>query len=429
MIGSLLFQVLTNFLGLLIVPLSLAYIDKEKYGIWINASIMVTWLQNMNFGMGYGMQNRVAEAMAKDDKIAAREFVSITYKYSLLITLFMLFAGLIAGNFINWNGLFNTSLHASELKAITFIAFICFLVYFLSANLIPLLNSFKKTSVPKFYGLLINIVTILLLLLISRFSNNNLVLAALVLAIPAPLIYLGGNLYYFYNSFSFLRPQWIMPDKKKVQQVFVLGVKFFAMQLTTLIIFQSGTFIVTQTLGPDEVTPFNLINRYFYFLYFIFNIALTPFWSAFTEAYVKKEFDWIRKSLKILFIGAGAAAFITLIMLWLSFYIIPVWSRYSFPIGNYRLLLYTTAIFTVLLFFSSIVSIFLNGISKLKIQLITQLFMAAIVVPLSLLFIKQMGMGAAGVNLAIIISQVIYIIVCGRYMYLLISREMTASVN
>jgi O-antigen/teichoic acid export membrane protein len=101
-VSSLFYQFLTNLLGLLVVPLSLSYLNKENYGIWINASLIVSWLQNMNFGMGFGMQNHVAESIAKDDEPTAREYVSITYKYSTLIAAGMLAVASVCLPFVNW---------------------------------------------------------------------------------------------------------------------------------------------------------------------------------------------------------------------------------------------------------------------------------------------------------------------------------------
>lgn len=183
---SLVFQVLTNVLGLAVVPLSLSYIDKEQYGIWINASIMVTWLQNMNFGMGFGMQNKVAEALANDKAEQAKEYISIVYRYSTLIAFGIFVVGLGASFFINWNAVFNSSKSPYELQAIIFIAFICFLVYFILGNIVPLFNALKQTAVSKFFSLLTNLITVVFLFAISKFSHNNLVYAALALATPTP---------------------------------------------------------------------------------------------------------------------------------------------------------------------------------------------------------------------------------------------------
>lgn len=422
-IGSLIFQFLTNLLGLLIVPLSLSYIDKEKYGIWINASVMVTWLQNMNFGMGFGMQNKVAQAMANDKFELAKEYVSIAYRFSTLIAIVLFVLGIFVSQFINWNHLFNSTLSPFELRTITFIAFVCFLTFFVFGNIVPLFNALKRTQVPKLFGLFTNATIIILLFTISRFSHNNIIWAAIALALPTPLIYLIGNIIFFKKEFRKIKPAWKIKDKTHVREVFSLGSKFFLMQLTTLVITQSDVFIITQYLGPSEVTPYSIITRYFYFGYFIFSLAIIPYWSGFTEAYAKKDFDWIKKALKQLFVGGLIASLLILVMLIFSFWLIPIWARHTFDIHHYSWLVVTAAVYVITLFYSSVVATFLNGISQLNYQLAVQIVMAILSVTLSILLMTKLKIGSVAINFGLIAAQLIYIGLCGRQTYLFIKQN------
>lgn len=422
-IGSLIFQFLTNLLGLLVVPLSLSYIDKEKYGIWINASVMVTWLQNMNFGMGFGMQNKVAQAMANDKPELAKEYVSIVYRYSTLIAIGIFILGLVGSFFINWNALFNSSTPGYQLRTITVIAFLCFLAYFILGNIIPLFNALKQTSVPKFFGLVTNVLTVVFLFTIAKFSHNNLALAALALALPTPLVYLAGNIFFFKKKFRHLKPRWRIKDKKHVKDVFNLGLKFFLMQLTTLMITQSGVFIITQYLGPAEVTPYSVITRYFYFVFFIFSLAISPYWAGFTEAYEKNDFKWIKKTLShLIFAGIGGSLAV-LLMLSIAFWLIPIWSKHTFEISNYKTLVFAVAIHIITLFFATIISTFLSALSLLRTQLILQIFLSFFTVIVSIVFITIFNLGSSAVVITAILGQLFYIVICGNQLNNLIKKK------
>ncbi|MBO9682920.1 MAG: MATE family efflux transporter, partial [Flavisolibacter sp.] len=364
---------------------------------------------------GFGMQNRVGEMLAVNNFQKAREFVSITYKYTFIIACCLFILGWGASFFVDWNALFNSSIPASELKTITAIAFIAFLVSFVAGNLQQVLNAANKTSVPKLLGLITNACIILLLVIVRRSGYNNLILAALALALPNPLIYLAANYFFYRKELRHLKPQWQWKNRESVRNVLGLGVKFFILQITTLVIYQTDTIIVTQYLGPSEVTPYNLANRYFYFIYFIFSLAITPYWPAFTEAYVKNDFHWISKSLKRLINACFIATAATFLMFWVAFYFIPVWSRHSFNIYHYIPLLITSACYVILMFFNSVLSTFLNATSKLNIQLSVQVLLSLISIPTAILFIKKFGWGSAGVNGSIIIVQLVYLVICGWY--------------
>ena len=421
---SFVYQFATNVIGLLIVPLSLTYLDNEKYGVWINATIMVAWLQNMNFGMGFGMQNRVAESIAINKKNLARQYVSIAYKFTFYIAIIILGLCAIFFNLINWNSLFNTKLSAGELKGVTIISLVCFSAYFFLGNINNIFNALKETSVPKLLSVFSNLLTIIFLFGIIKFgfARNNLILAGLALALPIPLTYFVANIYYFKNSLAYLRPYWATYNKNRVKDVMGLSFKFFIMQITSLLISQVGVFIITQYLGPSEVTPYSIVNRYFYFVFFIFSITLNPYWSGFTEAIARKEYGWIRKSLKKLLFNGGIAAIVIILFFLLSFYIIPVWTKHKISVLTYFGLTLTSAIFTIINIFSSIISTLLNGINELNFQMYLQIFLAFISITLSIILIKNYHYGSVAINITGILIQIIYLLFCSYKIRRLIFR-------
>ena len=54
-----------------------------------------------------------------------------------------------------------------------------------------------------------------------------------------------------------------------------------------LFIFQVINIIISRNLGPIAVTQYNVAYKYYNVLNMASVIILTPFWSAFTDAYVK----------------------------------------------------------------------------------------------------------------------------------------------
>jgi O-antigen/teichoic acid export membrane protein len=128
----------------------------------------------------------------------------------------------------------------------------------------------------------------------------------------------------------------------------------------------------------------------------VFSIVLTPFWSAFTEAYVKKDEQWIRNTIRklqkfwLLFL-AGA-----LLMLALSAKVYQLWvgSMVQVPF----LLSASIFLYVMINAWCMIFSMFLNGVGKLKLQLYSSFFGAIINIPLAIFLAKQIGI--AGVVLS-----------------------------
>jgi O-antigen/teichoic acid export membrane protein len=55
-------------------------------------------------------------------------------------------------------------------------------------------------------------------------------------------------------------------------------------------------------LGAEETTKFSIVNKIFFTLITFFSILLIHFWNSVTEAYEKKEFTWILKIIKVLYL-------------------------------------------------------------------------------------------------------------------------------
>ena len=57
-----------NFVSLMaIVPVTLNYLGKTEYGIWLTLASILSWLINLDFGLGNGLRNKLAEALALND--------------------------------------------------------------------------------------------------------------------------------------------------------------------------------------------------------------------------------------------------------------------------------------------------------------------------------------------------------------------------
>ena len=77
--ASFLIKGLNIGIGLILVPLTINYLNPTKYGIWITLSSVIGWFSFFDIGLGNGLRNRFAEALANKDHNLARTYVSTTY--------------------------------------------------------------------------------------------------------------------------------------------------------------------------------------------------------------------------------------------------------------------------------------------------------------------------------------------------------------
>ena len=83
--GSLLVKGWSCIVQFLIVPLSLQCLTKYEYGIWLTINSILMGIDAIDVGLGNGLRNRLAEAMALDNRDMARRQVSTTFFMLVMI--------------------------------------------------------------------------------------------------------------------------------------------------------------------------------------------------------------------------------------------------------------------------------------------------------------------------------------------------------
>ncbi|WP_354669504.1 oligosaccharide flippase family protein [uncultured Duncaniella sp.] len=156
-----------------------------------------------------------------------------------------------------------------------------------------------------------------------------------------------------------------MFKRQEIRGLMGLGIRFFMIQIGGVVLMSISNIIISHQFGPQEVTPYNITYRYFSTVLLIFGIIITPVWSATTDAYHRKDIEWIRSCSKriskinILFLVG--LVFMVLISKWI----------YSLWIGNEVFIPLSMSVLMACFTYSSIwnwtYSNFLCGLGKLNI--------------------------------------------------------------
>ena len=170
---------------------------------------------------------------------------------------------------------------------------------------------------------------------------------------------------------------------------------FFIMQFAALILFSTDSFIIDQLYGPEEVTPYNIAFKYFSLVTMGFAIITTPFWTAYTDAYHKRDFDWIKRITKKLKIFWLLLAFGVIGMLFFAntFYEIWIGTQIKIPF----ILSASMACWVLISSWTSLFGNFLSGVGKIRLSLYHSFAMIIINIPLSVFLAKYLNLGSTGV--------------------------------
>ncbi len=386
----------------LIIPLTINYLETDSYGVWLTITSFVGWFSLFDVGMGNGLRNRFAEAMAKKQFILARAYVSTAYFTVLAISCFLIIISGLVSYFVDWTLIFNSSPQMFDtLKLLMPIVFGCFSLQLVLKLITSIYVANQNHSFQGKVSFIISFSSLLLIWVLTRTSDSSLLLFGFIISFLPLLILLVINLLAFNKSFKDYAPRRKYYKKEYFNDIMGLSVSFFLIQSSLVILFGTDNFIIAQLFKPQDVVPYNIAKKYISISAMILTIIITPYWSGITDAYTKGEFEWIKKSMKNL-IGLS---FIT--VLFICFLVIISSWAYNLWLGDTvvvpkRITIYMAVFFSITLIYAPF-NYFINGTGKIRIQVITMLFGAILNIPLSIFLVKNLGFGIEGVILATII--------------------------
>lgn len=392
-----------NFIfNILLVRFTLDYLGKESYGIWITLVSVLTWFSYLDFGLGNGLRNKLAEAFAKNEYKLARIFVSTTYAVFAAALIILYFIFLLVYQNIEWTSVFNTSpLLQDELNKLVFFVFTFFTINFVLKLVGFIVTADQKPAINGLFSFLVNLITVLVVfILVKTASSSLLLLGTLSTAVPV-LVFFIASIILFKTRYKEISPSLKFVNLKYSKDLIGLGFQFFVIQAASLIVFATDNMIITQIFGPNEVTPYNIAYRYFNYIPIVFLIILNPLWSAYTEAYVKEDTQWIKSTVKQIMKVWFILSVIVLVMIAAADFVYDIWlaSQVKIPF----VLTILMGVFAIVTNWNNIFAYFINGVGKIRLSLYYSVVIGIINIPLSILLAKHFEMGIPGVITATII--------------------------
>lgn len=402
-IASMLIKSVSVIIGFLLVSITLDYVDKTRYGIWLTLSSFLTWGEFFELGLGKGLRNKLSEAVAVGNKNLAKVYVSTTYAIIAIITLILALLFFSVNPFIHWSKILNTSaVMDGELFLLSTIVFSSFFIRFVLNLLVNVLFAHQIPAVANAFGPLSNLLTLISVFILTKTTHGSLIYLGLAMSLSPLVVFSLATFIMYSGPFRDIRPSLKSVDFKYARSLASLGIKFFVLGIGHIIKYQTANIIIAQYFGPDEVTPYNIAFKYFGVIGMVFSIILTPFWAAFTEAWTKQDYSWIRGTIKKVFFVWLVSIIGALIMLIGSkwFYHLWIGDKVAIPFG----LSAAMALYFVMNNFGGVFVQFVNGISKIKLQLYCSVLGAIVFFPLAHLLIKTFDLGTIGIVLAILIT-------------------------
>jgi len=377
-------------ISLVLVPLTIHYVNPTQYGIWLTLSSIISWFAFFDIGFGNGLRNKFAEAIAKGDHELARIYLSTTYAILSMIIAGILIVFFCINPFLNWATILNSPAGmAGELSTLALLVFVFFCLQFVLQLITTIITANQQPAKASFFNFLGSLFSLAVIFILTKTTSGNLIYLGLSLGVTPVLVLTASSLWFYTHDYKKYAPALKYVKFDYARNLMSLGVKFFVIQIAAVIFYETSNLIIAQLFGPEQVTSYNIAYKYFGVIPMLMGIITTPFWSAFTEAWVNKDIQWIKGTMEKLRLLCLTLSIIALIMLVVSNFVYRMWVGkqivISFAVSA------TIASYVIINAWNAIHSQFLNGVGKIKLQLYFALGGSLINIPLAIFLGRHLG--------------------------------------
>ncbi|WP_421208288.1 lipopolysaccharide biosynthesis protein [Aeromonas enteropelogenes] len=390
--------------GLFVVKNLINILGVEEYGIWVTMTSMVAWMALFDFGIGYGLKNKISEAAARNNYEDVSYWITIVIKCYLVISLILLF---LFGVFATFSSPFK------DYPFVSLILIVCAtLSFFFSTGSIILqaLGNFKKLY-------LFNLIHPVFWLLVTTthywFSYTifqiSLIYALLILS-QGWLVFKSSTR----NESSIYEIMSAKFDVLVLKRILSTGIKFFLIQICNLGLFMTGNYIAYRFFGGVDAAVYDTINKVFQLFTVGFSIFVSVFWTEISKA--KAEQDRAKKirCFRLLMILSFMATLTAIVFSYYIEIIVSIITDGKLEANYYQALPF--ALLVAVQSFAYSGAVFMNAYEQLKIQV----WFAIISLPLFSLMVFlmiRMNHGFSLIPLASAIAIVPSMLVCLFYGY------------
>lgn len=295
--GVVLLKGASLILTFIMTPMYLAYFkDQGILGVWYTLQSILVWILTFDLGVGNGIRNRLASAIAKNDHEQEKRIVSSGYIVFGIMTILVVLLLAIIIPFINWQRALNSNMHIDTLNRALFITLVGIVLQFLFKIVTSILMALRKNILANSLAIITNsLIMFYLLIPINVSDETKFELLAIVYTLATILPLFSVTLYIFEVPLKNIHPSIKAWDRNIGKEVLRVGSAFFVIQLGLLVVNSTNQFLINFLFGGVAVVDYTLYYRLYSTATMIFTLFTQPIWSEVSIRYAKGDTFWVRK--------------------------------------------------------------------------------------------------------------------------------------
>lgn len=388
---SVISKLLISLINFLAVPILINIMGVHEYGIWVTVTSVLVWLQLSDLGIANSLKNKVTERLSNKDKIGATEYFAGAIILFSIICLVLLIVVYIFVKCLNLDG------SVEKLVFLLYVPYIFSLPFSLGSSV---LAGARQVGIQAFLSIISPFTWILCILLLqdSVYKNSDFA----VLWISSLLL---GNLITFIYACKFLEVGKILENLdvclSKALSLLNASLKFFALQVTAIMLFSMGNYLNYIYLGAIEAARYDTINKIFSLGITLFGMITSTFWPEFSYCFSTKQYENARMLYQKLIRISVLVIILALSGLPLVPYIIAYWTHNQIIVSVSEILPFALSLAVQVLAYCG--AVVLNASEQMDGQILCSVIGAVIIVPTAAMFFS-MNLGVITMPIAIIIA-------------------------
>jgi O-antigen/teichoic acid export membrane protein len=386
---SIIFRFGSMAASLLTTSLLIRHLGASNYGIWATLISLLSWIQVSDFGVGYALKNRIASNQNSHELI---DLVSGIFQFFTLVSICLAIIFFVFGGYLKI-----VQHHNYEANILYITAFI----FFPLTIGISILQGLRKTSVTAGFGFAQAVLWVCFVLIIVHSSGKifDLSIAYVLALVLTNCIQFIVAMNQLSNGQAKWRENLLEMSHFHLSLPLVgIGVRFIVLQLTNVILFSLGTYLVYSNLSAAEAGKFDILFKFYQVPLIAFSMIIAVFWTEIArEIALRNGLALIKRYKQLLLISLAMGIVILFGSVVGMPTLIKIYSGNRFQCSASESLTFGALIVVQIFAYSG--AVFLNAAENLKGQTILAVSAAVLLVPLALYFFNK-NLGVISVPLA-----------------------------
>jgi O-antigen/teichoic acid export membrane protein len=373
--------------GLLLVTLAWRALGAEGFGVWAAITASAPLIALADLGVSFALINLVASAMGQDDPAAVRPAVAMAIAVSSAMALLLAVGLLVVHVEVDWVAWFNLPANTPYAPGLAVLAYAGCRLLLLPLSVVGKLRTGLQenfiNSVWEAGGVLLSLG---LFYLAARAEMGLPVL--LLASTVGPLVAAMGNWIGLARRAVVPRPADLHANQ--LRPMLRLGLLFFALNLSALLSSAGDNLLSIRLLGPSATAELAIANKIFTIGQAVLGVAFMPLWPAFADAIARRDRTWVRRSLAVsLAASCGTGIIMSAVLVLVANWAVSLWLGPDLRLPSD--LLWANAVWLVLQSFGIVASMFLNGATVVRFQIVQALAFGVLAFGLKLILAPHLG--------------------------------------